>query len=154
MADYEESQLDYIRPEPSHSRSDLSLCATLLSLFDFGAHGYVTRKDWDRGLSTLLLGGLSEDESLWVKLLELYDPEDKGAVKLAAVRDLLPIDPRISVLLQQLVHSVAGCREYVAQATKKAVKSRIHSLTAYGRGELLDDDDVLFWHDLALSFEG
>ena len=120
MADYEESQLDYIRPEPSHSRSDLSLCATLLSLFDFGAHGYVTRKDWDRGLSTLLLGGLSEDESLWVKLLELYDPEDKGAVKLAAVRDLLPIDPRISVLLQQLVHSVAGCREYVAQATKKA----------------------------------
>ena len=121
MADFS-SVDEYRRPEPTHSRSDLSLCATLLSLFDFGAQGYVTRKDWDRGLSTLLLGGLSEDESLWKRLLELYDPETKGAVQLASVRDLLPIDPRISVLLQQLVHSVAGCREYVANATKKQAR--------------------------------
>jgi hypothetical protein len=101
-------------------RSDLSLCATLLSLFDFSAQGHVTRADWERGLSTLLLGGLSEDEDLWSRLLGMYDPHGKGAVQLAAVRDVLPIDPRISVLLQQLVHSVAGCREYVTVATKKA----------------------------------
>ena len=106
-------------PDPAQRRSDLSLCATLLSLFDFSAQGFVTRGDWDRGLSTLLLGGLSEDEGLWQRLLEMYDPLNKGAVQLEKVRDVLPIDPRISVLLQQLVHSVAGCREYVAAATRK-----------------------------------
>ena len=109
---------EYRAPD-THSKSDLSLCATLLSLFDFSASGHVTRLDWDRGLSTLLLGGLSADESLWIKLLDLYDPGKTGNVQLQRVRDLLPIDPRISVLLQQLVHSVAGCREYVANATKK-----------------------------------
>ena len=103
-------------------KSDLSLAATLLSLFDFSATGQVTQEDWERGLSTLLLGGLSQDTGLWQQLLDRYDPHDKGAVQLERVRDVLPIDPRISVLLQQLVHSVAGCREYVASATKKQNK--------------------------------
>ena len=114
--------MEYIRPEPSVNKSDLSLCATLLSLFDFSAQGHVTRIDWERGLSTLLLGGLSDDEKLWQKLLEMYDPDSKGAVQLKSVRDLLPIDPRISVLLQQLVHSVAGCREFVSNQTKKQTR--------------------------------
>ena len=108
--------------KPTHKKSDLSLCATLLSLFDFTASGSVSRLDWERGLSTLLLGGLMDDHDLWARLLEMYDPQGKGAVQLERVRDVLPIDPRISVLLQQLVHSVAGCREYVAGATKKAAK--------------------------------
>ena len=103
-------------------KSDLSLAATLLSLFDFSATGQVTQEDWERGLSTLLLGGLSQDIGLWQQLLDRYDPHDTGAVQLERVRDVLPIDPRISVLLQQLVHSVAGCREYVASATKKQNK--------------------------------
>ena len=101
----------YVAPKPTHKKSDLSLCATLLSLFDFTASGSVSRLDWERGLSTLLLGGLMDDHDLWARLLEMYDPQGKGAVQLERVRDVLPIDPRISVLLQQLVHSVAGCRE-------------------------------------------
>ena len=93
MSDYVDPTLDYVAPEPSQNKSDLSLCATLLSLFDFSAHGEVTRLDWERGLGTLLLGGYAEDQNLWAKLLELYDPHKKGAVQLAYVRDILPIDP-------------------------------------------------------------
>ena len=107
------------RPDVSSRKSDLSLAATLLSLFDFNADGAVTRAEWERGLSTLLLGGLLEDNGLFDQLLERYDTNGTGAVQLNKIRDVLPIDPRISVLMQQLVHSVAGCREYVAAATKK-----------------------------------
>lgn len=107
------------RPDVSSRKSDLSLAATLLSLFDFNADGAVTRTEWERGLSTLLLGGLLEDNGLFDQLLERYDTNGTGAIQLNKIRDVLPIDPRISVLMQQLVHSVAGCREYVAAATKK-----------------------------------
>lgn len=107
------------RPDVSSRKSDLSLAATLISLFDFNADGNVTRDEWERGLGTLLLGGLLEDNGLFDQLLERYDTAGTGAVQLNKIRDVLPIDPRISVLLQQLVHSVAGCREYVAAATKK-----------------------------------
>ena len=48
MADTRQAA-DYLAPQPS-KRSDLSLCVTLLSLFDFGAQGQVTRADWERGL--------------------------------------------------------------------------------------------------------
>ena len=105
-------------------KHDLSLCATLISLFDFGASGEVSRSDWERGTSTLLLGGLGKDDTLWHRLLTMYDQKGTGSVSMAAVRDVLPIDPRISVLLQQLVHAVAGCREYVAAATNKAAKEQ------------------------------
>ena len=54
----------YVAPKPTHKKSDLSLCATLLSLFDFTASGSVSRLDWERGLSTLLLGGLMDDHDL------------------------------------------------------------------------------------------
>ena len=47
----------------------------------------------------------------------MYDPHSKGSVSMNAVREVLPIDPRISVLLQQLVHAVAGCREVPARAS-------------------------------------
>ena len=107
------------RPDVSSRKSDLSLAATLISLFDFNADGNVTREEWERGLGTLLLGGLLEDNGLFDQLLARYDTAGTGAVQLNKIRDVLPIDPRISVLLQQLVHSVAGCREYVAAATKK-----------------------------------
>ena len=76
-------------PDPAQRRSDLSLCVTLLSLFDFSAQGCVTRDDWTRGLSTLLLGGLSEDEGLWQRLLEMYDAQKTGTVQLEKVRDVL-----------------------------------------------------------------
>ena len=129
--------------------SDVSLCVTLVSLFDFSAKGQVSKTDWERGTSTLLLGELGKDGSLWDKLLNLYDPLNSGSVQLDRVKDVrltdrmptptptpspsqapfrfgsqvLPIDPRISVLLQQLVHAVAGCREFVAQSTAKAAKA-------------------------------
>ena len=109
--------------EEKQRASDLSLCATLISLFDFNALGEVSLKDWERGTSTLLLGELGKDADLWQRLLSLYDPKGTGAVQLDRVRDLLPIDPRITVLLQQLVHAVAGCREFVAGALQKAEKT-------------------------------
>ena len=106
------------RPDVAHRKSDLSLAATLISLFDFNADGQVTRQEWERGLSTLLLGGLLEDNGLFDQLLERYDTTGTGSVHLEKVRDVLPIDPRISVLMQQLVHSMAGWRVCTA-ATKK-----------------------------------
>ena len=108
--------------EEKRQSTELSLCVTLVSLFDFEALGEVSRKDWERGTSTLLLGELGKDQDLWERMLGQYDPEKRGAVQLDKVRDVLPIDPRISVLLQQLVHAVAGCREFVAGATNKMVK--------------------------------
>jgi hypothetical protein len=104
--------------------SDLSLCATLLSLFDFNALGEVSKADWERGTTTLLLGELGKDDVLWTRLLGLYDPSGKGAIQLDRVRDILPIDPRISVLLQQLVHAVAGCREFMAAEKKKQTQQQ------------------------------
>ena len=106
------------------SHSDLSLCATLLSLFDFNALGEVSKADWERGTTTLLLGELGKDDVLWTRLLRLYDPSGKGAIQLDRVRDILPIDPRISVLLQQLVHAVAGCREFMVAEKKKQTQQQ------------------------------
>ena len=111
-------------PKSQGSTSDLSLCATLLSLFDFNALGEVSKADWERGTTTLLLGELGKDDVLWTRLLGLYDPSGKGAIQLDRVRDILPIDPRISVLLQQLVHTVAGCREFMAAEKEKQTQQQ------------------------------
>ena len=109
-------------PAPQSSRPheyDLSLCVSLLSLFDFRGDKRVTRQDWVRGTRALTLNEMGEDDLLWQTLLDKFDSQHVGAVDLRRIEDLVPIDPRISLLMKAMFNSVTTLTDGMLRAQGK-----------------------------------
>ena len=98
---------------------DLSLCVSLLSLFDFRGDKRVTRQDWIRGTRALTLHAMGEDDELWKVLLAKFDTAKMGAVDLNRIEDLVPIDPRISLLMKAMFNSVTTLSDGMLRAQGK-----------------------------------
>ena len=57
---------------------DLSLCVSLLSMFDFRGDRKVTRQDWVRGTRALTLNMMGEDEKLFKWAIVPVPPDPPG----------------------------------------------------------------------------
>ena len=79
---------------------DLSLCVSLLAMLDFRGERKVTREDWKRGTRAMALHAMGEDDALWRKLLDRFDPSREGVIDLRGIEDLIPMDPRVTLLLK------------------------------------------------------
>ena len=79
---------------------DLSLCVSLLSMLDFRGDKRVHREDWRRGTRAMALHAMGEDDGLWAKLLDKFGARDSESIDLRTVEDLVPIDPRVGLLLK------------------------------------------------------
>ena len=104
---------------PSSQEYDLSLCVSLLSLFDFRGDKRVTRQDWTRGTRALTLHAMGEDDKLWDLLLSKFDTRGTGSVDVSLVEDLVPIDPRTSLLLKAMFSSVTTLIDSMIKAQSK-----------------------------------
>ena len=96
---------------------DMSVCMSLLTLFDFEKPGRVTKEDWVTGMRVLQLHALAENDAVWKKIVDVHGNKGTGTVELYRIKDLVPIDPRISVLLHAVVHALVGMREFVRKST-------------------------------------
>lgn len=95
------------------------MCVSLLSLFDFRGDKRVTRQDWIRGTRALTLHSLGEDDTLWELLLQKFDTRREGWVDLHRIEDLVPIDPRISLLMKAMFNSVTTLSDGMLRAQGK-----------------------------------
>ena len=95
------------------------MCVSLLSLFDFRGDKRVTRQDWVRGTRALTLNSLGEDDALWELLLQKFDTRREGWVDLTRIEDLVPIDPRISMLMKAMFNSVTTLSDGMLRAQGK-----------------------------------
>lgn len=87
-------------PSGRRSEYDLSLCVSLLSMLDFRGDKRVYNEDWRRGTRAMALHAMGEDDDLWSKLLDKFGTADGEAIDLRNVEDLVPIDPRVGLLLK------------------------------------------------------
>ena len=102
---------------PSSGRKsdyDLSLCVSLLAMLDFRGDKQVYREDWQRGTRAMNLIAMGEDDGLWSKLLDKFGAGDGVAIDLRKVEDLVPIDPRVGLLLKVCVASASTCMRFAA----------------------------------------
>ena len=105
---------------PDAKAYDISFCVSLISLFDFAGAGVVTRDDWRRGTRSLKMAAMGEDDTLWDVLLNQFDPERSGVIRLEMVQDLVAIDPRMGMLLNAMVQTITSLHTEVEAAGKKA----------------------------------
>ena len=108
------------------------MCVSLLSLFDFRGDRRVTREDWIRGTRALTLHAMGEDNVLWELLLSKFDTNQVGSVDLSRIEDMVPIDPRISLLLKAMFNSVTTLTDGLVKAQGKmnAGPTRVQSARA------------------------
>ena len=93
--------------EAETEQYDISLCVSLLSMFDFDGDRLVSKDDWRRGARSMNLGVLADDDSLWEILKGKFSQHDSPSmVSVDLIDDLNPIDPRLSLLLRAIYHSV------------------------------------------------
>ena len=92
------------------------MCVSLLSLFDFRGDKRVTARR--RGTRTTL-NSLGEDDALWELLLQKFDTRREGWVDLTRIEDLVPIDPRISMLMKAMFNSVTTLSDGMLRAQGK-----------------------------------
>ena len=104
--------------------SELTLCFSLCSLFDFDKTGMVTREDWQRGMTTLMLDELGNDAKIWTRMTDMHGKRDggKAMVDVNRLADIVPIDPRVGVLLNAIVKGLVGMREFVERSLRKETK--------------------------------
>jgi hypothetical protein len=107
------------RPKKPGVKYDLTTCACLLSCFDFQQRGFVDRDDWKRGTEMMQLSEMGEDEGLWAKVLATYGGEIEGCVAIARLQDVVPMDPRISLMMRAMVASVATVEERLARQARR-----------------------------------
>eukprot|EP00966_Prymnesium_polylepis_P225702 5220867-Prymnesium_polylepis.1 len=138
---------------PNSKAQDLSLCVGLVSMFDFDEKGSVTRDDWKRGMKGLNMEELGEDGGLWRRMLEMHAGKGDGYIELERVRDVVPIDPRVSVLLTAIVHGLVGVREFAESATRKMQKevaSKSHGAIIRMRRKIMEPV-LRAWRDYVKS---
>ena len=98
---------------------DLTTCATLASCFDFQHRGVIDRDDWVRGTKMLLLSEMGEDDTLWAKLVQRYGSQADNAILMSRLADFVPMDPRVNLMMQAMVQSVAGVSDRLERQQKK-----------------------------------
>lgn len=101
--------------------SELTLCFSLCSLFDFDKTGFISHEDWQRGMATLMLQDLGDDPKIWQKMTEMHGTRDGGKafMDVSRLSDIVPIDPRVAVLLNAIVKGLVGMREFVTRSYRK-----------------------------------
>jgi hypothetical protein len=111
-------------PPKKQQMTDLTLCFSLCSLFDFDKSGMVTQEDWIRGMQCLMLDDLGNDPKMWAKMTEMHGVRDggKAMVDVNRLADIVPIDPRVAVLLNAVVKGLVGMRDFVERSFRKETK--------------------------------
>jgi hypothetical protein len=104
---------------PKQKNYDISMCLSLLVMFDFQQQGYVTRDDWRKGTAMMMLEDMGEDDLLWETLLKKYDPGRTGDVPMAVIQDLVPVDPRMLVMFRSMVVAVSGLSDKLIATQRK-----------------------------------
>jgi hypothetical protein len=110
-------------PKRQHT-SELTICISLASLFDFEQSGIISHENWQKGMATLMLEELGADPKIWSKLVDMHGGRDGGTTHLHAqhLKDVVPIDPRVSVLLNAIVKGLVGMRDFVKRSLRKEEK--------------------------------
>jgi hypothetical protein len=129
------------RPKKPGVKYDLTTCACLLSCFDFQQRGFVDRDDWKRGTEMMQLSEMGEDEGLWAKVLATYGGEIEGCVAIARLQDVVPMDPRISLMMRAMVASVATVEERLARQARRTadqVASRANRIILNMRRKIIE----------------
>lgn len=108
-------------PKPRQQTSELTVCISLASLMDFDKTGYLTQENWQKGMTTLMLEELGMDPKIWSRLVDMHGGRDagKGLVNVQKLCDVVPIDPRVAVLLSAIVKGLVGMRDFVSRTLHK-----------------------------------
>ena len=102
------------------AKTDLSLCVTLLSLFDFDGDTLVTQDDWKRGAKHLQLEYMGEDDALWSLLLSKFrSAEEPESVSVPLVMHSTSIKPEVTMMFKLLYNGVVSTAESVEKAQAK-----------------------------------
>jgi hypothetical protein len=113
-------------PKPKKQQvNQLTVCISLASLFDFERTGFVSQENWQKGMTTLMLEELGMDPKIWSHLLDIHgskNMETKGQLDVKKLTDVVPIDPRVGVLLNAIVKGLVGMRDFVKRSMRKEVK--------------------------------
>lgn len=112
------------KPAKKQQMTDLTLCFSLCSLFDFDKSGKVSIEDWQRGMACLMLEDLGNDPKMWSKMTDMHGINDHGkkSVDVNRLSDIVPIDPRVAVLLNAVVKGLVGMRDFVERSFRKETK--------------------------------
>ena len=115
---------DAAGPTKKQQTSDLTVCISLASLFDFEKTGYVSQENWAKGMTTLMLEDWGNDPKMWQRLLEIHGSRDTKIQGLDVQRltDVVPIDPRVAVLLNAIVNGLVGMRDFVGRSLRKETR--------------------------------
>lgn len=106
--------------------SELTVCISLASLFDFEKSGYVSQENWQKGMATLMMEELGKDAKVWERLVGMHGSKDagKGRLDIQRLTDVVPIDPRVSVLLNAIVKGLVGMRDFIGRTYRKEEKEK------------------------------
>lgn len=118
------TESDASAPQPKKQFNDLTVCISLASLFDFDSIGRVSQENWTKGMATLMLQDLGTDPKIWSKLVDMHGKRDGGKASLTvdSLKDVVPIDPRVSVLLNAIVKGLVGLNDFVRRSLRKEDK--------------------------------
>ena len=115
----------YDKPTKRQQTSQLTVCVSLASLFDFEKTGFISKTNWEKGMSTLMMEELGTDAKIWSHLTDIHGSKDmatKGQLDVQKLSDVVPIDPRVAVLLNAIVKGLVGLNDFVRRTMRKEVK--------------------------------
>ena len=113
------------RMQKRQQTSQLTVAISLASLFDFEKTGFVSKENWTKGMTTLMMEELGMDPKVWAHLVDIHGSKDmqtKGQLDVNKLTDVVPIDPRVAVLLNAIVKGLVGMRDFVARSTRREVR--------------------------------
>ena len=96
---------------------------------------------------------MGEDDGLWTTLLSKYglrSQEQQGAIDLRRIEDLVPIDPRISLLLKAMFSSVTTLSDDMLRAQGKldSVESLRQNRVVINLRKRIQEPPFAAWRDL------
>ena len=112
-------------PTKRQQTSNFTVAISLASLFDFEKTGFVSKENWERGMTTLMMDELGMDPKIWSHLVDIHGSKDmasKGQLDVQKLNDIVPIDPRVAVLLNAIVKGLVGMRDFVKRSMRKEDK--------------------------------
>ena len=65
-------------PPKRQQTSELTVCISLASLFDFEQSGKISQENWQKGMATLMLEELGTDPKIWSRLVDMHGGRDGG----------------------------------------------------------------------------
>ena len=98
------------------------MCISLASLFDFEKTGFISKTNWEKGMSTLMMEELGTDAKIWSHLTDIHGSKDmatKGQLDVQKLSDVVPIDPRVAVLLNAIVKGLVSLSDFVKRSLHK-----------------------------------